>query len=161
MEDQQDNKTKEWRDPALCAQGAISKLFTKNPPSSIEKATNFYISKEDYENLASTYPISTFSPETKNEIIQLIAWERDMAVNVTKGEYEEQRKKELEEIRSIIKKKEIVNGFQPYGYSDEETEKEIYFQGFEDGRAMMMIDLLGFLDRDSIIKSKINPPTHV
>lgn len=35
---------------------------------------------------------------------------------------------------------EQVNGFQPFGYCDEEKEKQVYFEGFNDGRNMMIID---------------------
>ena len=54
-------------------------------------------------------------------------------------------------IDEVIKKKEQVNGFQPYHTCDEECEvhckkerdeKKIFFDGFDDGRNMMKIDLM-------------------
>ena len=56
-----------------------------------------------------------------------------------------------EMIDEVIKKKEQVNGFQPYHTCDEEcevhckkerNEKKIFFDGFDDGRNMMKIDLM-------------------
>jgi hypothetical protein len=56
-----------------------------------------------------------------------------------------------EMIDEVIKKKEQVNGFQTYHTCDEECEvnckkerdeKKIFFDGFDDGRNMMKIDLM-------------------
>jgi hypothetical protein len=56
-----------------------------------------------------------------------------------------------EMIDEVIKNKEQVNGFQPYHTCDEECEvhckkerdeKKIFFDGFDDGRNMMKIDLM-------------------
>jgi predicted restriction endonuclease len=58
-------------------------------------------------------------------------------------------------IDEVIKKKEQVNGFQPYHTCDEECEvhckkerdeKKIFFDGFDDGRNMMKIDLLDLIN---------------
>ncbi len=43
----------------------------------------------------------------------------------------------LEELKIIIERKEQINGNQYEG-----KERERYFEGFDDGRAMMRIDLL-------------------
>lgn len=48
----------------------------------------------------------------------------------------------LKRLDTILERKEQVNGFQPFGYTDEQKEREIYFAGFEDGRAMLKIDLM-------------------
>lgn len=48
-----------------------------------------------------------------------------------------QREEEVKAIEECMKRKEIVNGCQ---YEDE-LQRKIYFEGFEDGRAMMIIDL--------------------
>lgn len=46
---------------------------------------------------------------------------------------------------------EPIHGFQPYGLMDEEKERAIFEDGFKDGRAMLMIDVM----------SKRNPtPSH-
>ena len=56
-----------------------------------------------------------------------------------------------EMIDEVIKKKEQVNGFQPYHTCDEECEvkckrlrdeRKIFFDGWDDGRNLMKIDLM-------------------
>lgn len=51
----------------------------------------------------------------------------------------------VEKIKVIMDRQEIANGFQPRGYATEEQEKEIYFDGSDNGRAMMRIDLLNLI----------------
>jgi len=50
-----------------------------------------------------------------------------------------------EKIKEIINKKEQVHGFQPYTTGNEEFERKVFFDGFDDGRAMMKIDLLNLI----------------
>lgn len=54
----------------------------------------------------------------------------------------------FKQIEVVMNRQEICNGFQPRGIGTEMEEKEIYFDGFDNGRAMMRIDLL------QIIKTK-------
>ena len=50
----------------------------------------------------------------------------------------------------LTKKKEQVNGFQPYGHfygDDEVSQRKIFFDGFDDGRNMMKIDLKDLISK--------------
>lgn len=61
-----------------------------------------------------------------------------------------------DKIREIIIRREQVNGFQPYGIPSrahdmddaawEKRDRQIFFDGWEDGRAMMRIDLQKLLE---------------
>ena len=53
---------------------------------------------------------------------------------------------EKERILSCGHAHELVHGFQPYGLMDEEKERAIFEDGFKDGRAMLMIDVLSKRD---------------
>jgi hypothetical protein len=59
-----------------------------------------------------------------------------------------ERAKMVEKIEAICQKKEQVNGYQPYGVMEgdqEPMQRKIFFDGFEDGRNMMKIDLLAII----------------
>jgi hypothetical protein len=85
--------------------------------------------REDILETKDDYPLNTFHGETRREVI----------------EYGDMRVKEA--IEKVMNKGEQCHGFQPRGYATEEQEKEIYFDGFENGRAMMRIDLLGLIKK--------------
>lgn len=59
----------------------------------------------------------------------------------------------IEMIEEIIKKKEQVHGYQPYGHisgDQEPHQKIIFFNGWDDGRNLMKIDLKNLLDKINI-----------
>lgn len=56
------------------------------------------------------------------------------------------RKDEKERILACGHAREPVHGFQPYGLMDEEKERAIFEDGFSDGRAMLMIDVMSKRD---------------
>jgi hypothetical protein len=66
-----------------------------------------------------------------------------------------ERKDIVEKINAVIKNKEQVNGFQPYHKCSDNcgepcwlagNERKIFFDGFDDGRNMMKIDLLDLIN---------------
>lgn len=57
------------------------------------------------------------------------------------------REDEKQRILACGNAHEAINGFQPYGYiKNVEMERHIYMDGFADGRAMLMIDVMGKRD---------------
>lgn len=57
------------------------------------------------------------------------------------------REDEKERILACGHAHEPVHGFQPYGYiKNEEMERHIFMDGFKDGRAMLMIDVMSKRD---------------
>jgi hypothetical protein len=69
----------------------------------------------------------------------------EMSINFIRTLLAEQREEVIEKIKVIMDRQEIANGFQPRGYATEEQEKEIYFDGSDNGRDMMRIDLLNLI----------------
>lgn len=78
------------------------------------------------------------NPAGKEQLLDLLHSRESIAY---KAGLEEVREK----IKEIINKKEQVHGFQPYTTGNEEFERKVFFDGFDDGRAMMKIDLLNLI----------------